>query len=75
MAHFLHIEITVWQALGGFTAVQIAFLAPIPAGIGVLEASQIFALGLMGFPASAGLSMSLIIESPADAGNPINPQG
>jgi uncharacterized protein (TIRG00374 family) len=63
IAHFLQLDLTVLQALAGLTASQVAFLVPVPAGIGALEASQIFALGIMGFPASAGISMSLVIRA------------
>jgi uncharacterized membrane protein YbhN (UPF0104 family) len=62
MARFIQVDLTIWQALAGLTTVQIAFLMPLPGGLGALEASQVFALGTMGFPPSAGLTMSLIMR-------------
>jgi uncharacterized membrane protein YbhN (UPF0104 family) len=41
---------------------QIAFMAPLPAGLGVVEASQVFALTAMGFSTAAGLTMSLLMR-------------
>jgi uncharacterized membrane protein YbhN (UPF0104 family) len=35
---------------------------PLPAGLGTMEASQVFVLGAMGFPPSAGLTMSLLMR-------------
>jgi uncharacterized membrane protein YbhN (UPF0104 family) len=54
---------TGWQALAGLTTMQVAFLVPVPAGLGAIEASQVFALGAMGFPPSMGLTMSLVMRA------------
>jgi glycosyltransferase 2 family protein len=60
MTRFILVNLTVLQAFAGLTLAQIAFLMPLPGGLGALEASQVFALGAMGFPPSAGLTISLL---------------
>jgi hypothetical protein len=62
MAQFILVDMTVWQALAGMTFLQIAFMFPLPAGLGAMEASQVFVMGAMGFPPSAGLTMSLLMR-------------
>lgn len=41
---------------------RLALLLPIPGGLGVLEASQIFALQALGFEAALGISLGLLIR-------------
>ena len=62
MAQFILVDMTIWQALAGMTFLQIAFMFPLPAGLGAMEASQVFVMGAMGFPPSAGLTMSLLMR-------------
>jgi uncharacterized protein (TIRG00374 family) len=62
MAHFLGIQLTPWQALAGVTMALLSFLLPIPAGLGALEASQVLALGAMGFQPAEALSLALLIR-------------
>jgi glycosyltransferase 2 family protein len=62
MARFLSINLTGLQAMAGLTLVQLAFMLPLPAGLGALEASQVFIFGAMGFPPAAGLTMSLLMR-------------
>lgn len=62
MASFTGISISPWQSVAGLTSMQIAFMAPLPAGLGVVEASQVFALTAMGFSTAAGLTMSLLMR-------------
>jgi glycosyltransferase 2 family protein len=62
MARFLSIYLSGIQALAGLTIVQLAFMLPLPAGLGALEASQVFIMGAMGFPPAAGLTMSLLMR-------------
>jgi uncharacterized membrane protein YbhN (UPF0104 family) len=62
MAHFLGIQLTPWQALAGMTMALLSFLLPIPAGLGALEASQVLALGAMGFPPADALGLTLLIR-------------
>jgi hypothetical protein len=51
------------QAITALTAARLAFLLPIPAGLGTLEAGQVWAMGVMGFNPAAGLSISLLIRA------------
>lgn len=60
MASFLGIQLTVMQILAALTALQLAFLMPLPGGLGALEASQVFALGAFGQPASAAIALTLL---------------
>ncbi len=62
MAQFILVDMTIWQALAGMTFLQIAFMLPLPGGLGAMEASQVFVLSAMGFPPSAGLTMSLLMR-------------
>lgn len=62
MAQFILIDLTLWQALAGMTLLQIAFMFPLPAGLGAMEASQVFVMGAMGYPPAAGLTMSLLMR-------------
>jgi len=63
MAHFLGIQLTGWQALAGVSVALISFLLPLPAGLGALEASQVLALGAMGFSPIAALSLALLVRA------------
>lgn len=49
--------------LAALTVVRLAFLAPLPAGLGALEASQVLALTALGQPAVLGLSLSLLMRA------------
>jgi uncharacterized membrane protein YbhN (UPF0104 family) len=62
MARFILVDLTLWQALAGMTLLQIAFMFPLPAGLGAMEASQVFLMGALGFPPAAGLTMSLLMR-------------
>ena len=50
-------------AIISLTAARIAFLTPLPGGLGALEASQVFAMGALGFNPALGISISLWIRS------------
>jgi uncharacterized protein (TIRG00374 family) len=60
MASFLGMRLTAEQILAALTALQLAFLMPLPGGLGALEASQVFALGAFGQPASAAIGLTLL---------------
>ncbi|MBK8904261.1 MAG: flippase-like domain-containing protein [Anaerolineaceae bacterium] len=62
MVSFLGISLTLVQLITLLTAARVAYLLPLPGGLGTLEASQVWALGLMGFNPAAGLSLSLLIR-------------
>lgn len=63
MVTFLGMQITVIQIVAALTAMQIAFLMPLPGGLGALEASQVFALGAFGQSASAAISLTLLMRA------------
>ena len=56
---FLGMQISDAQIIFAFVLSRLAFLAPMPGGLGVLEASQVFAMQAMGLPAASGLALSL----------------
>jgi glycosyltransferase 2 family protein len=60
MLEFLGMHLSALQVLAGLTALQLAFLMPLPGGLGAMEASQVFALGFFGQPASAAIAMTLL---------------
>ena len=60
MLEFLGIRLGVNQTLASLTALQLAFLMPLPGGLGALEASQVFALGAFGQPAALAISLTLL---------------
>lgn len=62
MVSFLGMRIDAVQIFAALTAMQVAFLMPLPGGLGALEASQVFALGAFGQPASAAISLTLLMR-------------
>jgi uncharacterized protein (TIRG00374 family) len=60
--NFLNIPLPFWQTVSAWTAGWLSLLAPLPGGLGALEASQVFALGLFGIPASTAISVTLIMR-------------
>ena len=63
MVSFLGMDINAIQIFAALTAMQVAFLIPLPGGLGALEASQVFALGAFGQPASAAISLTLLMRA------------
>ena len=59
---FLHIELTFSQNIAAWTAGWLAFLVPLPGGLGALEASQVFALGAFGVGAASAISVTFLIR-------------
>ena len=59
---FLHIEMTFSQNIAAWTAGWLAFLVPLPGGLGALEASQVFALGAFGAGAASAISVTFLIR-------------
>ena len=55
-------QVNLWQAVAALTITRLAFLTPLPGGLGVLEAGQMLALGSMGFNPVIGLAISLWIR-------------
>ena len=62
MAGFLGARLTLLQAIIALTAARIAFLLPLPGGLGALEASQTLALSALGLDAALGVSLALVIR-------------
>jgi len=60
---FLNIELTSWQVVASWTMSWLAFLVPLPGGLGALEASQVFALGAFGVSAASALGVTLLIRA------------
>jgi uncharacterized protein (TIRG00374 family) len=60
---FLELRLSLMQAVAVLTAARIAFLTPLPGGLGALEAGQIFALNALGFNPEDGAAMALIIRA------------
>lgn len=63
MARFVGIPFSAAQALTALVFTLLAFLAPLPGGLGALEASQVFAFQAMGFDPALGLTLSLLIRA------------
>ena len=63
MVNFLHIRLSALQIFAALTAQQIAFLMPLPGGLGALEASQVFVLGAFGQNASTAISLTLLMRA------------
>jgi uncharacterized membrane protein YbhN (UPF0104 family) len=61
-ARFLGIRLSLPQAIAIQTAAMVAFLFPLPAGLGALEASQVLAVTALGFEPAIGLSLSLLMR-------------
>jgi uncharacterized protein (TIRG00374 family) len=62
MLNFLGAPVDLSQSISALTSARLAFMTPIPAGLGLLEASQVMALQRFGFSAAIGLSASLLIR-------------
>ncbi|MBI5353409.1 MAG: flippase-like domain-containing protein [Chloroflexi bacterium] len=60
---FLGLHLSFWQTVASWTAGWLAFLVPLPGGLGALEASQVFALGAFEISASLAISVALLIRA------------
>jgi len=59
----LRVDLAFGPALASLTLVRLSFLLPMPAGLGTLEASQVFAVTAFGLPAALGISLSLLMRA------------
>ena len=59
----LGLRLPFWNIIAGWTAGWLSFLAPLPGGLGALEASQVFALGVFGVPATLAISLTLLMRA------------
>ena len=62
IVNFLSIEISLWQTIAAWTAGWLALLVPLPGGLGALEASEVFALGVFGVPAALAIGVTLVMR-------------
>lgn len=60
---FLKIDLSFWQTIAAWTAGWLAFLVPVPGGLGALEASQVFALGTFDISAVSAIGVTLLIRA------------
>jgi uncharacterized protein (TIRG00374 family) len=60
---FLGIHLSFWQTIAAWTAGWLAFLVPLPGGLGALEASQVFTLGAFGISAVSAIGVTLLIRA------------
>ena len=59
---FLGVELTAVQLITALTAMRVAYLLPLPGGLGAMEASQMLALNALGLNGAVGVSASLLIR-------------
>lgn len=59
---FLGIPLSSWQTIAAWTAGWLSLLVPLPGGLGALEASQVFALGMFGVPAAVAIGAALVMR-------------
>ena len=59
---FLDIRLPFWQTVAAWTAGWLSLLAPLPGGLGALEASEIFALGAFGVSAASAIGVTLVMR-------------
>ena len=59
---FLGIPLSSWQTIAAWTAGWLSLLVPLPGGLGALEASQVFALGMFGVPAAVAIGVALVMR-------------
>jgi uncharacterized protein (TIRG00374 family) len=60
---FLGQPLSLLQTISVLTAARLAFLLPLPGGLGALEASQVLAMQALGLDPALGLSASLLIRA------------
>lgn len=56
----LGLRLSLWRLLAVITVNRVAFLVPVPAGLGAVEGSQILVMHLLGLDVSIGLAHSLL---------------
>jgi len=60
---FLGLNLTLLQLVVAVTINRLAFLAPLPGGLGALESSQVIAMTALGLDPAVGVTQALIIRS------------
>jgi len=61
--HFLGVDLNLAQIILALTLARLAFLIPLPGGLGALESSQVLAMQIFGLSPAIGISISLIIRA------------
>jgi uncharacterized membrane protein YbhN (UPF0104 family) len=59
---FLDIQLSSSQIIAAWTAGWLSLLVPLPGGLGALEASEVFALGIFGVPAALAIGVTLVMR-------------
>jgi uncharacterized protein (TIRG00374 family) len=62
MTSFLNIHLSFWKMTAGWMMGWISLVMPLPGGLGALEASQVFTLGMYGYTAATALSLTLVMR-------------
>jgi glycosyltransferase 2 family protein len=60
---FLGVSASLPQTISALTAARLAFLVPLPAGMGALEASLALAASMLGWDQAVGIALSLVIRA------------
>ena len=60
--YILGARLSLPQTIAALTAARLAFLTPLPGGLGALEAGQVLALEALGFSPAVGVAVSLWIR-------------
>ena len=60
---FFGLDLDLSQVVVVLTAARVAFLLPVPAGLGALEAGQVLAMQALGINPAVGIGLSLLIRS------------
>lgn len=63
IVNFLDMRLPFWQTIAAWTAGWLSLLAPLPGGLGALEASQVFALGAFGISAASAIGVTLLMRA------------
>jgi uncharacterized protein (TIRG00374 family) len=63
MLWFVGLPLNLAQVILALTLARLAFLVPLPGGLGALEASQVLSMKLLGFSPALGISLCLIIRA------------
>jgi uncharacterized protein (TIRG00374 family) len=59
---FFGLQLNLVETISALTAARIAFLTPIPGGLGAYEASQVMVMTALGLSPAVGVSLSLIVR-------------
>jgi uncharacterized membrane protein YbhN (UPF0104 family) len=63
VTEILHMNLSFVEVIALLVAARLAFLLPMPGGLGTLEASQIFTLILLGHDPAAGVGLTLLMRT------------